>query len=609
MGNVTNFLDYAGLSRFWAGAKDQLKDVEQVDVQSNTAGASWTEAGLHARLLDALQKGRLVLVNDSVNPNAGYVIPARVYNPAGAPENATEASDILVEYSSPALTNDTVIRLVVRGDDSVSVARTVVSSNYASTSSLKMEYNSSATALELKHGSQVLASVDASPFIKDGMLDDTDTITVSAEDDELLAAGYAIGEKLIKFVWKGVYKTDENGNTVYDDKTGVPIPKTDYLRVSDIAVDPETDNTVVSENIIIAGGPLADEVKAVFASYKDGDGNTVIPKDMSIQEVLTLLVCKEMWPTAITTSDATLKSTVAAPTIAMSTSAVEVGTTVAYTVTNNKSGYTATPHKASGFTYGWSAADDNVKDGSETSKQAAFGDVEVVDDVSVLTVTATGKTAATKNGTSAAGSAEISDSITAVEGANTVTAKATSATYKGVCGALPQYFGCSNTGRTNDGTKNYPSAAKSEVELTSTSVTSSNTSKSFTAYYKYFMGCCDETAVSALDSAKVRALTSKTGNITKGGTTTIVNASSTWTSDGRSIVIACPDNYKLASVQDELGVDYKDVFTKRGKVQVNTGGGSGAAKAYKVYMYPITSGTAITLKNITLTATSNADEY
>lgn len=601
MGNVTNFLDVAGLSRFWAGAKDQLKDVEQVDVQFNTAGASWTEAGLHARLLDALQKGRLVLVNDSVNPIAGYVIPARVYNPAGAPENATEASDIVVEYSSPELTNDTVIRLVVLGDDSVSVGRVTMPSNYASTLSLTMEYNSSTTALELKHGTQVLASVDASPFIKDGMLDDTDTITVSAEDDELLAAGYAIGEKLIKFVWKGVYKTDEDGNIVSDDKTGDPIPKVDYIRVSDIAVDPETDNTVVSENIIIAGGPLADEVKAVFASYKDDDGNTVIPKDMSIQEVLTLLVCKEMWPTSIITSDATLKSTVEAPSIAMATTAVEVGTNVAYTVTNKASGYTATPHKASGFTYGWSAADDNTKDGSETSKQAAFGDVEVVDDVSVLTVTATGKTAATKNGTSAAGSAEISDSITAEEGTNTVTAKATSATYKGVCGALPQYFGCSNTGRTNDGTKNYPSAAKSEVELTSTSVTSSNASKSFTAYYKYFMGCCDETEVSALDSAKVRALTSKTGNVTKDGTTTIVSASDKWSSDGRSIVIACPAKYKLASVTDSMGNDYMAKFNVTGTVQVNTGGGSGAATAYNVYMYPITSGTVMDLKSITLT--------
>ncbi len=601
MGNTTNFLDVAGLSRFWAGAKDQLKDVEQVDVQFNTAGASWTEAGLHARLLDALQKGRLVLVNDSVNPIAGYVIPARVYNPAGAPENATEASDIVVEYSSPELTNDTVIRLVVLGDDSVSVGRVTMPSNYASTSSLTMEYNSSTTALELKHGTQVLASVDASPFIKDGMLDDTDTITVSAEDDELLAAGYAIGEKLIKFVWKGVYKTDEDGNIVSDDKTGDPIPKVDYIRVSDIAVDPETDNTVVSENIIIAGGPLADEVKAVFASYKDDDGNTVIPKDMSIQEVLTLLVCKEMWPTSIITSDATLKSTVEAPSIAMATTAVEVGTNVAYTVTNKASGYTATPHKASGFTYGWSAADDNTKDGSETSKQAAFGDVEVVDDVSVLTVTATGKTAATKNGTSAAGSAEISDSITAEEGTNTVTAKATSATYKGVCGALPQYFGCSNTGRTNDGTKNYPSAAKSEVELTSTSVTSSNASKSFTAYYKYFMGCCDETEVSALDSAKVRALTSKTGNVTKDGTTTIVSASDKWSSDGRSIVIACPAKYKLASVTDSMGNDYMAKFNVTGTVQVNTGGGSGAATAYNVYMYPITSGTVMDLKSITLT--------
>lgn len=447
-------------------------------------------------------------------------------------------------------------------------------------------FDSDSKKIQLKVGGVIIGDgIDATPFIKDGMLDDTDVIVVADGDEELINAGYAVGEKLIKFVWN-----TDGGN------------KTDYIKVSDIAVEPDTNTTEVADDIIIAGGPLADTVKSVFSSYKDADNNTIVPKDMTLHEFLTLLLCKEEFPTSITTTEGKLESTIVAPTVTMSTSSVEVGTSVSYTVKNGKSGYKATAHKASGFTWGWSAQDDNSKDGSDTSKSATFGTISVLSDQSTLNVTSTGNEAQSKNGTATAETAEITGAIVAVEGKNKVSATNTSATYKGTCGELPVYYGCSNTGKTHkaDGT-NYPSTKKDSKEYSSTAVTSSASEKEFTAYYKWFMGCVDETLVNQLNSAKVRAVT-KSGNCTKDGATTILGTGNAdvWTSDGRSIIIACPSKYKLSTVTDSMGNDYMAKFNEIGDVAVKTGGGTGAEATYKVYMYPITSNTEMKLKGVTL---------
>ena len=449
------------------------------------------------------------------------------------------------------------------------------------------------------NGERKGSGIDVSDFIADGMLDDTDIITVAEGDTDLIALGYPVGTKLIKFIWKGV--VDESGKA-----------KADYIRVSDLAVDPDTSNTEVAEDIIIAGGPLESELKTIFTS-KDADGNVIIPKGTSLQDLLVLLACKEMWPTSISTKDGSISSTVANPTITMekNKATVEVGETVIYKVSNGKSSYSATGHTASGFTYGYSAEDDNSKDSSETSINANYRSPSVASDTSKLTVTAPknggGTDTFTENGTSEAGSAIIEGSFNANEGTNTVTAQATSATFQCTFNHLPVYYGCSNTGKTHDGTnKTYKSTAKSETTHTSSSKASGNVTASCTGQYKYFMGCLEATELSELDSTKIRAL-SKSGWITKDGDTTIVSASSVWQSEGKPIVIACPEKYKLSKITDSMGLDNKPSFMaegKYGKINVVTGS---LSTPYKVYMW-VTGGT-INLKDIHLAKASSVDEF
>lgn len=122
------------------------------------------------------------------------------------------------------------------------------------------------------------------------------------------------------------------------------------------------DQSVTTEAITIEGGPLASQ------AVKDAYPNGVIPKNTSIQDILSKLLCDEKWPTP-SISNATLTASVTAPTPSLSASSkdsslVEVGDTItvaALTAGNTTTGGT-NKTTVSGFTYGLSAEDDNEAD-------------------------------------------------------------------------------------------------------------------------------------------------------------------------------------------------------------------------------------------------------
>ena len=81
------------------------------------------------------------------------------------------------------------------------------------------------------------------------------------------------------------------------------------------------------------------------------------------------------------------------------------------------------------------------------------------------------------------------------------------------------------------------------------------------------------------------------------GTTTIVGTAAT-TSNGSSIVVACPAKYKLATINNGVGADILANFVSVGNVDVKCGE---ITVSYKVYVYPITNGATVEFKNVTLT--------
>lgn len=208
----------------------------------------------------------------------------------------------------------------------------------------------------------VLGSVDATPFIKDGVLEDVEIVTID-------------NKKYIEFTWKvetegGTAKKDRiavddllihytagNGINISNDyKIGVKLdPATgnflrcdnDGLKMTNIT----TNATTLQEDIVVAG------LNGTFGTgnYKNGD---TISAGTNIYDILVKILSQEIYPTAAKVSNAGgITSTFAAPsfTLTSSGSTVEVGTTI---TVGGVTGYdpTATPtsRQFTGFTNGYS---------------------------------------------------------------------------------------------------------------------------------------------------------------------------------------------------------------------------------------------------------------
>lgn len=238
-------------------------------------------------------------------------------------------------------------------------------SGFAKSDQIGLKYDHNTKTISLTTDGSATNSFDASDFLKDGMLKDVAIKTVVEEvtDDVLEVAqsvvsgvitDIAIGEKVIEFTW----------NTDAED-----VIKVDYLRVTDISVDPETSNTKLSESITVAGGPLAD----LWLSA--GLGDTIDPsKYADVQSLLKALFCVEKWSKSITESNGSPSASVAT-TLKLSKSnnaVVEFGTEITVSSLSATQTNTSTSATISGFEYGYSTDGSTITTGSSVSKAWSY---------------------------------------------------------------------------------------------------------------------------------------------------------------------------------------------------------------------------------------------
>ena len=384
-------------------------------------------------------------------------------------------------------------------------------------------------------------------------------------------------------------------------KLGADTPSENFLNFEDesdgtkvLAVRSIDANATKLKNKIIVAG-IDGQLGA--GNYKNGDE---IDAGTDIQTILQNILSKELYATPSNTIG-TITASIDKPTVSLDNSGtVEVGTLITMnsaTVANSK--VATTPQKVEGMTYGYSVADDDSVDSTETIISKSW------------TTAATGgayKMSATVTGFNADKTTHVQTTpatVTAktmpqtvlgcaVEGNNTITVSATGDTFTGSVGGIESVYHCSNLGHT-DAAKKTTAIAK----ITNQVSNAPKSSKQVTVkgVYKYFMGYSVNTKYDQFDSASVRALTTRTGNITKNGATTIVNDTAI-TSNGQSIVVACPSKYKLSKVQNGVGASILANFTSVGEVNVTTGS---ITTTYKVYVYPIKNNTPVEFKNVTLT--------
>lgn len=127
--------------------------------------------------------------------------------------------------------------------------------------------------------------------------------------------------------------------------------------------------------------------------------------------------------------------------------------------------------------------------------------------------------------------------------------------------------------------------------------------------YKAYIGYSTATTGTAFDSASIKALNAAAPSwVNISGSTTILTSAE---SNGTSIIIACPESYRLTAITNSLGVSIMDNFigiTKNSAkqyidsdelVKVNYTNG-GVTTKYKIYVYPITSGATVEYKGVTI---------
>ena len=358
----------------------------------------------------------------------------------------------------------------------------------------------------------------------------------------------------------------------------------------------DTDSTILQKDIVVAG------MSAQFGAG-NYENNDVIPAGTDIYTILQNILCKELYATPSNTTGS-INASIAQPTVSLDNSGtVEVGTLVTMnSATVANSTVATTGQSVNGMTYGYSVADDDSVDSSGTTITKSWTTAATGGDYK-MSATVTGFNADTtpivQTTPATVNAQSMSKTVLgcAAEGSNTIKVSVTGDTFTGSVDGIDSVYHCSNLGNTDAAKKTTAIAAITDAE--SNAPTNSKT-VTVTGVYRYFMGYSTNTAFDQFDSASVRALTTKTGNVTKDSTTTIVDATAI-KSNGQSIVVACPSKYKLATVNNGVGADIIDNFTTKGSygsVDVTTGN---ITTKYNVYVYPITNGATVEFKNLTLT--------
>ena len=374
-------------------------------------------------------------------------------------------------------------------------------------------------------------------------------------------------------------------------------PKKPSIYIMDKEGNPKNIGSSISNDIVVAG------LDGQFGAGNYENGQT-IPAGTDIYTILQNILCKELYPTGVKSVSASATASMKSLILELSkTGKVEVGTLVKLTKgETNGSSVSKTDSSVTGMTYGYSSENDNTKDSEDSSivkvcsTNIADNNYEISASISsgfnadnenyVMT------TPESKTGTGKA-SLEATNLGCVIEGSNSIEISATGASYSYSADEISKVYYCSNLGKTDDAHYHNGVGTVSGT----TGKPTKTASETVTGAYKYFMGYSTNTSYDQFDSDSIRNLTTKTGWVTKDGTTTIIEKGTIEKSNGKSIIIACPSKYILKDIDYSNQASMRDNFSSIGKVVVKTGE---IDTEYSVYVYPIKNGTEVEFTNVSL---------
>lgn len=153
-----------------------------------------------------------------------------------------------------------------------------------------------------------------------------------------------------------------------------------------ITISSEAGDTTTKNNIIIAGGPLANNVTETGdtwpTGWKDGAGNKIIPKDKSLEEILKALFLQEKYGTLTDPVYAWDPALLNTPTVDIKkdgatviNTLVPVGTEVTVSFAIHEGETNQATATVSGATYGYSLDGTNITNGTSYTANATGQDV------------------------------------------------------------------------------------------------------------------------------------------------------------------------------------------------------------------------------------------
>lgn len=324
-------------------------------------------------------------------------------------------------------------------------------------------------------------------------------------------------------------------------------------------IEDTTETIKTTDAIPVAGGPLADLLNKA--------GINSISPDTSMQDLFVSLFTKELWPTNLVFKEGTVSAAIAAPSFTLSsTNLVEVGATVTIGKTTLSAATMSTTARTySGFTYGYSSANDNTKDSSNTTitvnaSNAALNSVNYT-----MKRTTNGSV---ENATANTNPAQVtldSKTFKAIEGTNTVKVDITGPTANATFASMPVYYACSNLGKTSE---EHKSVAKDTVTKTSATPSNSKT-LNVTGVYPYYTNKDNITAF-----AKLALTTNKTLDVTFVAETA---------SNKHAFKIPAKFNVTKITLLNTLSGKYEDYSVSRFSVTTETINVQGTNVQYKVY--------------------------
>lgn len=422
------------------------------------------------------------------------------------------------------------IKSVAKGDKVLSV-----DGQGALSSTMSLKYDSDQKKIILYGGAEddahKIGEVDTTDFIKDGMLETAELVTVTEEDGKYV---YGEGESKTD-VSESVNKPGKYIRLAFNTSEGEH-KKDIFLSVQDL-VDVYTggkDIVVNKDNSIDVA--LDEDITVMGVNVGTLKNDTKLTKGMSLSEILKQMLIREIDVVAATPS---VEISMLSPSAGNTT--YEVGTSVNVVLRHT---YTDGRFKGADSLYNYDVAA-GCTEGETTYKR---GDTTVADGTETVTV---------EEGTYTY---------------NCTTAYAAS-TVKPV----------KNNGK-ESGTVISAGSCKSGNVL-------------FYGRFYGYIGYSEKTSAAEFDSDSIKALGAVKTFLKVNETTTLVGTTAK-TSNGTSIVIAVPNKYKLATINNGVGADILANFTSDGTVNYTVGTTN---TTYHVYVYPITNNAEVEYKNVTIT--------